>query len=115
MKIMRYDVYHPSKEKLLKKESLVQKADDLRWMLKTDSKNLVYYRLYITCALAPGFLFDLDQSNAWRDIQETEQSLSIRISLPIPQKIYSITKRSKASEGVDQHFPAGFLAFIDCK
>ena len=32
---------------------------------------LVYYRLYITYALA-GFLFDLDQSNICRDIQKIE-------------------------------------------
>jgi len=83
-------------------------------MLNTDSNNLVYYRLYITCALAPGFLFDLDQSNVCRDIQEIEQPLSIRISFPIQQKIYGITKRSKTSEGVDQHFSAGFVVFIDC-
>ena len=33
---------------------------------------LVYYRLYITCTLADGFLFDLDQSNICRDIQKIE-------------------------------------------
>jgi len=75
-------------------------------MLKTDSNNLVYYRLYITYTLADGFLFDLDQSNVCRDVQEIEQPLSIRISLPIPQKIYGITKRSKTYEGVDQCFVA---------
>jgi len=83
-------------------------------MLKTDSNNLVYYRLYITYTLFDGFLFDLDQSNICRDVQEMEQPLPIRISLPIPQKIYGITKRSKTYEGVEQHFPAGFLVFIDC-
>ena len=48
-------------------------------------------------------------SNICRDVQKIEQSPSIRISLPIPQKIYSITKRFITSEGVEQHFPAGFL------
>jgi len=75
-------------------------------MLKTDSNNLVYYRLYITYTLADGFLFDLDQSNVCRNVQEIEQLLSIRISLPIPHKIFGITKRSKTYEGVDQCFVA---------
>ena len=71
---------------------------------------LVYYRLYITCTLA-GFLFDLDQSNICRDIQKIESL--IRQCLPIPQKIYNITKRLKTLDEVEKYFP-GFLAFIDC-
>jgi len=73
---------------------------------------LIYYRLYITYTLA-GFLFDLDQSNICsRDIQKIEK-LIIQC-LPIPQKIYNITKRLKTLEEVERYFPAGFLAFIDC-
>ena len=48
---------------------------------------LVYYRLYITYTLADGFLFDLDQSNVFRDIQKIEYL--IKQCLPIPQKIYT--------------------------
>ena len=71
---------------------------------------LVYYRLYITYTLA-GFLFDIDQSNICRDIQKIEKL--IRQCLPIPQKIYNITKkRLKTPQEVEQYFP-GFLAFID--
>ena len=70
---------------------------------------LVYYRLYITYTLT-GFLFDLDQSNICRDIQKIESL--IRKCLPIPQKIYNITKRLKTPEEVEKYFP-GFLAFID--
>jgi hypothetical protein len=70
---------------------------------------LVYYRLYITYTLA-GFLFDLDQSNVCRDIQKIESL--IRQCLPIPQKIYRITKRLKTPEEVEEYFP-GFLSFID--
>jgi hypothetical protein len=82
---------------------------------KLDLKNrcimlLVYYRLYITYTLA-GFLFDLDQSNICRDIQKIEKL--IRGCLPIPQKIYNITKRLKTPQEVEQYFP-GFLSFIDC-
>jgi hypothetical protein len=71
---------------------------------------LVYYRLYITYTLA-GFLFDLDQqSNICRDIQKIESL--IRQCLPIPQKIYNITKRLRSPDEIEQYFP-GFLAFID--
>jgi len=72
---------------------------------------LIYYRLYITYTLS-GFLFDLDQSTVCsRDIQKIEKL--IRKCIPIPQKIYGITKRLKTTEKVEQYFP-GFLAFIDC-
>ncbi len=50
---------------------------------------LVYYRLYITYTLA-GFLFDLDQSNIYRDIQKIESL--IKECVPIPHKIYKITE-----------------------
>ena len=71
---------------------------------------LVYYRLYITYTLA-GFLFDLDQSNICRDIQKIEGL--IRQCVPIPQKIYKITKRLKTpAEEIEKYFP-GFLAFTD--
>ncbi len=43
----------------------------------------IYYRLYITYTLS-GFLFDLDQSKIYRDIQKIERL--IRQCLPIPQK-----------------------------
>jgi hypothetical protein len=71
---------------------------------------LVYYRLYITYTLV-GFLFDLNQSNICRDIQKIEKL--IRECVPLPQKIYPITKRLKTPEEVEQYFP-GFLSFIDC-
>jgi hypothetical protein len=83
---------------------------------KLDLKNrflmlLVYYRLYITYTLA-GFLFDLDQSNICRDIQKIDSL--VRQCLSIPQKIHNITKRLQTPDEVEQYFPAGFLAFIDC-
>jgi hypothetical protein len=82
---------------------------------KQDIKNrflilLVYYRLYITYTLA-GFLFDLDQSNICRDIQKIESL--VRQCLPIPERLYKITKkRLRTPDEVEQYFP-GFLAFID--
>ena len=81
---------------------------------KLDVKNrfimlLVYYRLYITYTLT-GFLFNLDQSNICRDIPKIE--LLIRNCLPIPQKIYKLTKRLKTPDEVEKYFP-GFLSFID--
>ena len=71
---------------------------------------LVYYRLYITYTLIE-FLFGLDQSNVCRDIEKIEGL--IRLCLPIPQKLYNVTKRLKSIEEVEQYFP-GFMAFIDC-
>src|SRR6185437_7877625 len=37
----------------------------------------------------------------------------IRKCVPIPQKIYPLTKRLQTPEEVEQYFP-GFLAFTDC-
>lgn len=71
---------------------------------------LVYYRLYIPYTLTE-FLFDLDQSNVCRDIEKIESL--IRECLPIPEKLYEITKRLKTPEEVEQYFP-GFMAFTDC-
>ena len=90
---MRYNVY--PKEKI-EKETWVQE-DLSNWMLKDRFLMLlVYYRLYITYTLA-GFLFDLDQSNICRDIQKIERL--VRQCIPIPQKIYNITKRLKTAGG----------------
>ena len=105
---MSYNVYH-LKEKILEKEKLGAGRP-----FKLDIKDrflmlLVYYRLYITYTLA-GFLFNLDQSNICRDIQKIERL--IRKCLPIPQKIYDITKRLQTPDEVEKYFP-GFLAFID--
>ncbi len=82
---------------------------------KLDVKNrfamvLMYYRLYLTYTLT-GFLFGLDQSNVCRDIHNIEAL--IRSCLPIPQKIYNITKRLSTKEDVEKYFP-GFMAFTDC-
>jgi len=71
---------------------------------------LVYYRLYITYTLT-GFLFDLDQSNVCRDIEKIEGL--IKQCLPIPQKLYNVTKRLKTKEEIEEYFP-GFMIFIDC-
>ena len=104
---MRYNVYH-QKKRVREREIGAGRP------FKLDVKDrflmlLVYYRLYITYTLA-GFLFDLDQSNICRDIQKIENL--IRNCLPIPQKIYNITKRLKTPEEVEKYFP-GFLSFID--
>ena len=72
---------------------------------------LVYYRLYITYTLA-GFLLDLDQSNICRDIQKIERL--VRQCIPIPQKIYSITKRLKTPEEVGKIFPRLYVLYNMC-
>ena len=104
---MRYNVY-------LKKKMFEKEKQAAGRPFKLDIKDrflmlLVYYRLYITYTLA-GFLFDLDQSNICRNIQKIESL--IRKCIPIPQKIYKITKRLKTPDEVEKYFP-GFLAFID--
>jgi len=71
---------------------------------------LVYYRLYITYTLME-YLFGLNQSNVCRDIQKIEWL--IRCCLPIPQKLYKVTKRLNTKEEVENYFP-GFMAFTDC-
>ena len=107
-KYTKYEIKRLSKGKERKREMGAGRP------FKLDVKDrcimlLVYYHLYITCTLA-GFLFDLDQSNICRDIQKIESL--IKQCLPIPQKIYNITKRLKTPEEVEQYFP-GFLSFID--
>ena len=108
-KYNKYEIKRLSQKKRIEKENMGAGRP-----FKLDVKNrflmlLVYYRLYITYTLA-GFLFDLDQSNICRDIQKIESL--IRQCIPIPQKIYNITKRLKTLEEVERYFP-GFLAFID--
>jgi hypothetical protein len=106
--------YHDYEIKRLSKRKDRKRSIGAGRLFKLDIKDrfvmlLVYYRLYITYTLA-GFLFDLDQSNICRDIQKIESL--VRQCLPIPQKIYNITKRLRTPDEVEQYFP-GFLAFID--
>jgi len=70
---------------------------------------LVYYRLYITHTLS-GFLFDLDQSNVYRDIRHIEPL--VKRCIPLPQKLYNLTRRLRTVEEVEKYFP-DFKAFID--
>ena len=63
---------------------------------------LVYYRLYMTYTLT-GFLFDLDQSNICRDIQKIGPL--VRKCVPIPKKMYNMTKRLQRPEEVEKYFP----------
>ena len=108
----RYDKYEL--KRLSERKDRERKAGAGR-PFNLDVKNrflmlLVYYRLYITYTMA-GFLFDLDQSNICRDIQKIESL--IRLCIPIPQKIYNITKRLRTLDEIEQYFP-GFLSCIDC-
>jgi hypothetical protein len=104
---MSYNVY-PLKEEIRKRKF----GSGRPFKLDTRDKFLmllVYYRLYITYTLAE-FLFDLDQGNGCRDIQKTESL--IRQCVPIPEKIYRITKRLQRPEEIEQYFP-GVLSFTD--
>src|SRR4051794_11138641 len=106
--------YHDYELKRLSKRKNRKRSIGAGRPFKLDLENrflmlLVYYRLYITYTLA-GFLFDIDQSNICRDIQKIERL--VRQCIPIPQKIYNITKRLQTVDEVEQYFP-GFLSFID--
>ncbi|HET7390992.1 MAG TPA: transposase family protein [Nitrososphaeraceae archaeon] len=73
---------------------------------------LVYYRLYITYTLS-GFLFDLDQSNVYRDISIIEPL--VKWCVPLPKKLYKRMgrrRRLRTLDEVEECFP-GFKAFID--
>ena len=110
----RYDKYEIQRLSYKRKDVTERKAGAGR-PFKLDLRDrflmlLVYYRLYITYTLA-GFLFNLDQSSICRDIQKIEPL--IRQCIPIPQKIYRLTKRLQTPEEVEKHFP-GFLSFTDC-
>ena len=108
-KYVKYEIQRLSKRKDRKRD--IGAGRPFKLNLKDRSLMLlVYYRLYITYTLS-GFLFDLDQSTVCRDIQKIEKL--IRACVPIPQKIYGITKRLKTPDEVEQYFP-GVLAFIDC-
>ena len=106
--------YHDYEIKRLSKRENRERSTGAGRPFKMDVKDrilmlLVYYRLYITYTLA-GFLFDLDQSNICRDIQKLESL--VRQCLPIPQKIYNITKRLRTVDEIEKYFP-GFMSFID--
>ena len=60
---------------------------------------LVYYRLYITYTLS-GFLFDLDQSNVYRDISMLEPL--IKLCVPLPKKLYKRTRRARTIDEVEE-------------
>jgi hypothetical protein len=63
----------------------------------------MYYRLYITHTLS-GFLFDLDQSNVYRDIRHIEPL--VKRCIPLPERLYNITRRLRTVEEVEKYFPA---------
>ena len=111
----KYDKYELQRLSSKRKDVRERKAGAVGRPFKLHIKDrflmlLVYYhRLYITYTLA-GFLFGLDQSNICRDIQKIEPL--IRNCLPIPKKIYNITKRLRTHDEIEKYFP-GFLSFID--
>jgi len=87
--------YHDYELKRLSKRKNRKRPIGAGRSFKLDVKDrflmfLVYYRLYITYTLT-GFLFDLDQSNIYREIQKIESL--IRKCILIPQKVYNIIRR----------------------
>ncbi|MER5175179.1 MAG: transposase family protein [Candidatus Nitrosocosmicus sp.] len=112
----RYEEYELKHLSTKRKDTKRERKAGAGRPFKLDTRNrflmlLVYFRLYITYTLA-GFLFDLDQSNIYyRNIQKIESL--IRKCVPIPQKIYNITKRLRTPDEIEKYFP-GLVAFIDC-
>src|SRR6478735_12006152 len=67
---------------------------------------LVYYRLYVTFTLS-GFLFDLDQSNVYRDISILEPL--IKLCVPLPKKLYKRSRRrARTIDEVEEEYFPGF-------
>ena len=72
---------------------------------------LVYYRLYITYTLA-GFYLIWIRRQRLQGYSIDRILNTVRQCVPIPQKIYNITKRIQTQEEVEKYFP-GLLAFTD--
>jgi len=70
---------------------------------------LMYYRLYITYSLLE-YLFDLDQSNVYRDIALLEPVF--KTCIPIPEKMTKRTRRIGTIEELLELYPE-MKAFID--
>ncbi len=70
---------------------------------------LVYYRIYCSFTLV-GFLFNLDQSNVWRDIKHLEPL--VQMCIPLPEKVYRSTKKMKTIDDLMKYYPE-LKAFID--
>jgi hypothetical protein len=98
----KYEIQRLSKRKIRKRSKGAGRQFKLD-LIDRILMLLVYYRLYITYTLA-GFLFDLDQSTICRNIQKIEKL--IRKCIPLPQKIYQITKRLRTPEEVEKCFVA---------
>lgn len=63
---------------------------------------LMYYRMYTTYTLL-GYLFDLDQSNVYRNIKRLEPL--VKKCIPLPEKIYKKVKRLSTIEELQEFFP----------
>lgn len=63
---------------------------------------LVYHRLYVTYTLV-GFIFNLDQSNVYRNIQHL--TYIVKKCIPLPQKVHRRVRRLRTMEEVHEYFP----------
>ena len=70
---------------------------------------LVYYKLYASLMLV-GFLFNLDQSNIYRDIKHLEPL--VQRCIPLPKKVYKRAKKIGTIEELLKYYPEA-KAFID--
>ena len=106
-------IIHPKKRCQRKKNASKSKTFQTGYKKQIFDATCLLSSLYITYTL-DGFLFNLDQSNIYRDIQKIEPL--IKQCLPIPQKIYKITKKSLKTppDEIEKYFPGFLLSFIDC-
>lgn len=70
---------------------------------------IIYYRLYLTYFLL-GFLFDIDQSNVYRNIKYLEPL--VKTTIPIPQKVIKKTRKIGDMKELLEYFP-DLKVFID--
>lgn len=70
---------------------------------------LMYYRLYTSYTLLE-YIFNLDQSNVFRDIKQLEPL--VKKCMPLPEKIHKRTKRISTIKELLEYYPE-MKAFLD--
>lgn len=70
---------------------------------------LAYYKLYTSLMLV-GFLFNLDQSNVYRDIKHLEPL--VKRCIPLPKKVYKRVKKIGTIAELLKYYPE-LKAFVD--
>lgn len=99
-------------ERLTKRERINNPGQGRHFNLKLINRLLMllaYYKLYTSLMLI-GFMFDLDQSNVWRDIKHLEPL--VERCMPLPKKVYKKAKKIGTLDELLRYYPE-LKAFID--